>query len=63
MPRILFIDDDETMRDLLRERLEDTYQIIDAGDPEHGMHVQVDSLSGRERQCHPNHRTCGGQRR
>jgi DNA-binding response OmpR family regulator len=34
MPRILIIDDDESMRGLLRGRLEDTYQIIDTGDPE-----------------------------
>jgi hypothetical protein len=52
------------MRDLLRERLQDTYQIIDAGDPELGIPVQVnvDSPSGQERQRHPNHWTDGGQR-
>ncbi|HET6142884.1 MAG TPA: response regulator [Candidatus Acidoferrales bacterium] len=37
MQRILIIDDDEAMRDLLRDRLEDTYQIIDTGDPEQAI--------------------------
>lgn len=37
MPRILIIDDDETMRRLLRDRLEDAYQIIDTGDPEQAI--------------------------
>jgi DNA-binding response OmpR family regulator len=32
--RLLVIDDDETMRGVLRDRLEDDYQIIDTGDPE-----------------------------
>ena len=37
VPRILIIDDDETMRGLLRDRLEDAYQIIDTGDPEQAI--------------------------
>ena len=37
MPRILIIDDDETMRRLLRARLEDAYHIIDTGDPEQAI--------------------------
>jgi putative two-component system response regulator len=32
--QILIIDDDEVMRSLLRDRLEDAYQIFDTGDPE-----------------------------
>ena len=32
MPRILIIDDDEAIRRLLRERLEDAYEIIDTSD-------------------------------
>jgi DNA-binding response OmpR family regulator len=37
MPRILIVDDDEAMRGLLRDRLEDTYQIFDTGDPEQAI--------------------------
>jgi len=37
VPQILIIDDDETMRGLLRDRLEDAYQIIDTGDPEQAI--------------------------
>jgi CheY-like chemotaxis protein len=37
MPRILIIDDDERMRRLLRARLEDSYHIIDTGDPEQAI--------------------------
>jgi DNA-binding response OmpR family regulator len=37
MARILIIDDDEVMRGLLRDRLEDTYQIIDTGNPEQAI--------------------------
>jgi DNA-binding response OmpR family regulator len=37
MPRILIIDDDEAIRRLLRERLEDAYEIIETGDPESAL--------------------------
>ena len=37
MPRILIVDDDEAMRGLLRDRLEDAYQIFDTGDPEQAI--------------------------
>jgi DNA-binding response OmpR family regulator len=37
MPRILIVDDDEAMRKLVRERLEDAYEIIDTGDPERAL--------------------------
>ena len=37
MPRILIVDDDEAMRNLVREHLEDTYEIIDTGDPESAL--------------------------
>jgi DNA-binding response OmpR family regulator len=33
MPRLLIIDDEEAMRSLLRECLQDGYEIIDTGDP------------------------------
>ena len=37
MPRILIIDDDEATRRLLRDHLEDAYEIIDTGDPESAL--------------------------
>jgi len=37
MPRILIVDDDEAMRNVLKERLEDVYEIIDTGDPESAL--------------------------
>lgn len=37
MPRILVIDDEEAMRSLLRLRLQDTYEIIDTGNPEEAL--------------------------
>jgi DNA-binding response OmpR family regulator len=35
--RVLVIDDDETMRGVLRDRLEDAYEIIDTGKPEEAI--------------------------
>jgi DNA-binding response OmpR family regulator len=43
MPRILIIDDDETMRGLLRARLEDAYHIIDTGEPEQAIGLTLQS--------------------
>jgi DNA-binding response OmpR family regulator len=37
VPQLLIIDDDEVMRGVLRDRLEDAYQIIDTGDPEQAI--------------------------
>ena len=37
MPKILIVDDDEAMRALLRQRLEDLYEIIDTGNPEEAL--------------------------
>lgn len=34
MSKILIVDDEEAMRGLLRARLEDSYEIVDTGDPE-----------------------------
>ncbi len=34
MHRILIVEDDDAMRELIRARLEDTYEITDTGDPE-----------------------------
>jgi CheY-like chemotaxis protein len=36
-PRLLLIDDDESMRKLLRIRLESFYEIVDTSDPEQGI--------------------------
>jgi two-component system cell cycle sensor histidine kinase/response regulator CckA len=37
IPRILIVDDDEAMRGVLRDRLEDAYQIFETGDPEQAI--------------------------
>jgi response regulator RpfG family c-di-GMP phosphodiesterase len=33
MPKILIVDDDDALRNLMRMRLADTYEVIDTGDP------------------------------
>jgi CheY-like chemotaxis protein len=35
--RILIVDDDETMRELLRESLKEEYEIVDTGDPQNAL--------------------------
>ena len=37
MSRILIVDDDETMRELLRESLKEEYEIVDTGDPQNAL--------------------------
>lgn len=37
MPKLLLIDDDDSMRKLLRSRLESSYEIIETPDPEEGI--------------------------
>ena len=37
MPKLLLIDDDDSMRKLLRSRLEQSYEIIETCDPEEGI--------------------------
>ncbi len=37
MPRILIVDDDDSMRGVLKDRLEDVYDIIDTGDPKEAI--------------------------
>jgi DNA-binding response OmpR family regulator len=37
VPRILIVDDDETMRELLRESLKEEYEIVDTGDPQNAL--------------------------
>lgn len=43
MPLILIVDDDEAMRGLIRERLEDAYKIIDTGNPEEALSLALQS--------------------
>ncbi|HEY7616614.1 MAG TPA: response regulator [Terriglobales bacterium] len=42
MQRILVVDDDEGMRNLLRMRLADTYEVIDTGDPEQALGLALE---------------------
>ncbi len=37
MPRLLIVDDDDSMRKLLRHRLESSYEVTDTPDPEEGI--------------------------
>jgi DNA-binding response OmpR family regulator len=40
--RILIVDDDEGMRDVIRARLEDSYEIIDTGDPDRALAMALE---------------------
>lgn len=40
--RLLIIDDDEAMRDVFRSRLEESYEVIDTGDPEQGIALALE---------------------
>ena len=42
MPKILIVDDDESVRGLLRMRLSDTYQIVETGDPEQALGLALE---------------------
>lgn len=41
MPRLLIIDDDESVRKVLRFRLKDSYEILDTGSPEQALSVAL----------------------
>jgi len=43
MPKLLVVDDDESLRRLIRLELGDSYEIIDTGEPEHGLAVALES--------------------
>jgi len=43
MPRILCVDDDEQIRTLLRERLEDAHEIVEAGDASEALALALQS--------------------
>lgn len=42
MQRILVVDDDDSMRNILRMRLADTYEVIDTGDPEQALGMALE---------------------
>jgi len=42
LPKILVVDDDETVRRMLRMRLADTYEIVDTGDPEQAVALTLE---------------------
>jgi DNA-binding response OmpR family regulator len=41
MPRILIVDDDQAVRGVLRERLEDLYEVVDTGDPAEALELAL----------------------
>lgn len=43
MGKLLVVDDDEALRRLMRLELSDTYEIIDSGEPEHGLAIALES--------------------
>lgn len=42
MPKLLMVDDDEALRRLMRFELSDAYEIIDTGEPEHGLALALE---------------------
>jgi DNA-binding response OmpR family regulator len=42
MAKILIVDGDQSMRQLLRLRLADTYEIIDTGEPEQALSLALE---------------------
>jgi len=42
MPKILVVDDDESVRGLFRMRLSDTYEVVDTGDPEQALALALE---------------------
>jgi len=42
MPKILVVDDDETVRKMLHIRLSDTYEVVDTGDPEQAVALALE---------------------
>jgi len=43
MGKLLVVDDDEALRRLMRLELSDTYEVIDSGEPEHGLAIALES--------------------
>jgi CheY-like chemotaxis protein len=42
IPKLLVVDDDESVRGLLRTRLSDSYQIVETGDPEQALALALE---------------------
>jgi DNA-binding response OmpR family regulator len=42
MPKLLIVDDDETVRGMLRMRLSDNYQVAETGDPEQALALALE---------------------
>jgi len=42
MPKLLIVDDDESVRGLLKMRLSDAYQIVETGDPEQALSLALE---------------------
>ncbi|MGB6429547.1 MAG: response regulator [Candidatus Acidiferrales bacterium] len=43
LAKILVVDDDESVRGLIRMRLSDTYQVVDTGDPEQALALALEN--------------------
>ena len=41
MPKLLIVDDDDAVREMLRERLEDCHEIVDTGRPEEALAIAL----------------------
>src|SRR5215472_12800928 len=46
MEKLLIVDDDAALRRLMRLELSDTYEVIDSGEPEHGLALALESKPG-----------------
>jgi len=46
MEKLLIVDDDAALRRLMRPELSDTYEVIDSGEPEHGLALALESKPG-----------------
>lgn len=42
MAKVLIVDDDEALRKLIRIELKDKYEVIDSGEPEHGLALALE---------------------
>src|ERR1700746_3604601 len=44
MTKLLVVDDDDAMRKVIRLNLADTYEVIDTGEPEHGLALALEHM-------------------
>jgi CheY-like chemotaxis protein len=42
VPRTLIVDDDDAYRDVIRDHLSSTYEVLDAATPEEGLVIAID---------------------